>query len=542
MECHPSNSSQTITIEFQPAVPRAVPSIYMASGVKRTSEAKKTKEFDFESFKERLGDIIYEFGNWREEDFFSERVLTWADRTYLKICPRGFELNEETMELIVKRITKLIKKKLLDSFNCAPVRNLPISLIKEPVRERLWTWPKEKILDYRICWNIVYPGTPPESPFDYEEMQPETPHLFAKAMNEWAMDFCEEIGHPFPVNEESPQSTIPEGSLELALRKENYSFEEAQLNLMRYIAEAKDANFRVEGRQKEREIKFRSQSFAHFDEETKARFAEEVERVTKMVVEGKAEIEGKIADIKQQSLEKELFLQERIEEERRELKRLEAEMQEKNAQWDVKAQEFHRERHEYLRKNISAMEEVYAKDLECLSAQIEEERKKNADNKAENERNLAIAEAQANERRLASKAELQKELQNIEQTHLKTEGILNSRVEEGLEKNEKLSAKNQELAKDLEKSKKDDRENQKRNQSIIANMEKSHAANVRALNAMIASLRGTVNHLSIQLNAQIATNAHQQDQINHLLAVSAHLQNQANHLEHKANKRWYKKW
>lgn len=218
-------------------------------------EENPIKQFSFKTHIGRLCKLLDEYENWG--DTLSENLRTWAGRTYLHIRSEGFKANENKNEYIAKRINKLLEKKLINSFDRAPLKNSPVPALGNPVLERRWTWESLMLDDYLSCWKTIFPGMPPRSPFDLQVMQPRCAHVFANEIKEWAKTFLIGTGQ---ISECLAASENQERSLELYVKR--YTQEEAEKRYMFYEACARDADFRETGRNHERETKKMMEDFA----------------------------------------------------------------------------------------------------------------------------------------------------------------------------------------------------------------------------------------------------------------------------------------
>lgn len=496
-----TNMSMVLTVEPHQPI-QSSPTI--------VSSQENSEEFNFESHINRLGDLLIEYDSW--SDPLSENILFWAEETFSKVKDEAFEFNETTKNFLLKRIHKLLNKKLLSSFDKAPFKDQRISPLKNPILERDWTWEKEILEDYQTCWQIACQGLPLKSPFDKQEMKTIRSHELAKEIQKWAKDLLVEI-------EQSNDGTLVTneiGCLALPLRQRNDDFQEAQMRLMNYWADARAANFRDAAHEFNNEMELGTKQIAQIKVETRERIAEAVRQTEELALARQDQIQKRIEGIEERYRESENDLNARIEQEVRRVEQIQAETQEEIAQAVARANERHQIRQDELQRQLENRVEDFSRREAVLRARIEQDEQQLEQTSLEAQQRIAQAIAQANERHQAHQS-LQRHMEDIERNHLRTESTLNSRLAESERRIVQIQARSrQELAEAAARANEQLRTHQIQYQAKIQNMVNEHNRNNAALHASIANTQALLNSTKKQLSALQSTSAQQKNRINNL--------------------------
>lgn len=443
-----------------------------------TIEAEKEKtptllmpRINFRSYVDRLGEML----DYPCNDYLSKNLQGWVSNTVLMVINEKFKINAETEKILFKRVHKLVAKKLLSSFDAAPCKN-QVFLLHDPVLERHWTWERKILEDYCICWNIVYPKILPLSPFDREVMEPVSDHVFGKAMCEWIEDLAKGMGVSF----ENKVSSTYEGNLSLAVKQQQYSFEEAQLRLAYYNAYAKDARFRRNGREIEKEIKTNYEAFEQMEKDDDERLAQVLAEMEELTEAHEKEMEKKFESLEMR----------------------------------------HRHQIEELNTRLSEQQEKNEKIFTKIQEQISQEAQK------------------VSERQEAHYSHLQKKVAMIEQTHLMTEEALEAQLAQGYKQIEYIKNENYDLLKTLDESREQFHASQLSFYDRMKKMRKEHLKRHAILTSRIESIKGELDETKNKLNHANAVTAHHAQVINHLNAQFVYQQSQVAHLHKKAKKKF----
>lgn len=128
---------------------------------------RQPEQFSYIPYRNQLEKILY--GNKHCNHPLSVRLTKWGGHTLAIIDTPGFEINEETLNHLLKRINKLRNKIIVD-WKLKPV--------SDPIADGERIWSKKELNSYEKALQELFPNTPLQNPFDGQEMFPK-PHTFA---------------------------------------------------------------------------------------------------------------------------------------------------------------------------------------------------------------------------------------------------------------------------------------------------------------------------------------------------------------------------